>query len=62
LAYAPSMERLIGLTARMRPIYADAEHIVAEQEKKARRQKKKLDCIVQKAEAAQRFKKLGGWK
>jgi len=29
---------------------------------KAEHRKKKLDRIVQKAEAAQRFKKLGGWK
>lgn len=42
--------------------YTKAVRTVLDEEEKARRQKKKLDRIQQKAEAAQRFAKGGHWK
>lgn len=50
-----------GTTGRAHPYIPDLQAIKAEPEK-AERKKKKLERIVQKAEAAQRLAKLGSWK
>lgn len=42
--------------------WSDTYQEFARQEEERGRQKKKIDRIVQKAEAAQRFSKMGNWK
>lgn len=42
--------------------YCGSFSSIVEKEEKARRQKKKIDRISQKAEAAQRLAKRGSWK